>query len=239
MKPDNLTAHSAESYDREIAATIPFYETLHAETLDLVRAARPDVRLWLDTGCGTGRLVERALAAFPTARFVLADPSEAMLARARQRLAGERNERSERSEQREGRVTILPAAGTGDLSPRLTHHPDVITAILAHHYLDVAGRQQALRFCHDLLPEGGLFVTVETIEPATKHGVHLGLVRWRRFQLEQGRSPEAVEAHLARYGTKLLPISLEAHLALLKGAGFRVVEPFWLSVLHAGFYALR
>jgi tRNA (cmo5U34)-methyltransferase len=225
VKPDNLTAHSAETYDREIAATIPFYETIHAETLDLVRAAHPEVRLWLDTGCGTGRLVERALPSFPTTRFLLADPSEAMLARARERLAGQE------------RVTFLPPAAT----EHLTHarRPDVITAILAHHYLSVAARQQALRICHDLLAEGGLFVTAEIIEPATKEGVHLGLVRWRRFQLEHGRSAEAIESHLSRFGTKVFPISLEAHVALLKGAGFRVVEPFWLSVMQAGFYALR
>jgi tRNA (cmo5U34)-methyltransferase len=227
VKPDNTTAHSAETYDREIAQTIPFYETIHAETLGLVHAAHPDVRLWLDTGCGTGRLVERALPAFPTTRFVLADPSEAMLARARERLVGQE------------RATLLPAAGTADLTPRLARRPDVITAVLAHHYLDVPARQQAVRVCHDLLAEGGLFVTVEIIEPATKEGIHLGLVRWRRFQLDHGRSAEAVEAHIARYGTKVLPISLEAHIALLRGAGFRVVEPFWLSVMQAGFYALR
>jgi hypothetical protein len=35
----------------------------------------------LDTGCGTGYLVELALPVFPQTRFILADPAQAMLER--------------------------------------------------------------------------------------------------------------------------------------------------------------
>jgi len=43
---------------------------------------------WLDTGCGTGNLVELALKAFPDTRFILADPTEKMLHAAVARLKG-------------------------------------------------------------------------------------------------------------------------------------------------------
>jgi len=76
---DNSTPHKAAEYDGEIRRTIPFYHLFHTETIDLVRTLLPDVSLWLDTGCGTGYLAEQALPLLPKARFLLADPSPAML----------------------------------------------------------------------------------------------------------------------------------------------------------------
>ena len=51
---------------------IPFYDTIQSETLDLVRFIAGEPARWVDTGAGTGALVERAMAAFPRTRFVLA-----------------------------------------------------------------------------------------------------------------------------------------------------------------------
>ena len=103
---DNATAHPAHQYDAEVRKVIPFYDAIQNETLDLVRSVAGEPALWVDTGAGTGALVERALAAFPRTRFVLADPSEAMLAQARLRLGGVNP----------NRVTVLPAVGSSGLS---------------------------------------------------------------------------------------------------------------------------
>ena len=118
---DNATAHPAHQYDAEVRKVIPFYDTIQSETLDLVRTVAGEPAQWVDTGAGTGALVERALAAFPRTRFVLADPSEAMLAQARLRLSGAKVER----------VTLLPAvdsAGLARVKPQL--HAQVVTAIM-------------------------------------------------------------------------------------------------------------
>ena len=61
---DNLTAHKASEYDQKVRQTIPFYDTIHAEVLRLVKLVKPEVKSWVDTGCGTGRLVEQALSRF-------------------------------------------------------------------------------------------------------------------------------------------------------------------------------
>jgi len=95
---DNATAHPAHQYDAGVRKVIPFYDTIRSETLDLVRTIAGEPALWVDTGAGTGALVELALAAFPRTQFVLADPSEAMLGQARLRLGGAKAER----------VTLLP-----------------------------------------------------------------------------------------------------------------------------------
>jgi tRNA (cmo5U34)-methyltransferase len=79
---DNATPHKAAEYDRSVRQTIPFYETIQSEVVDIVKTIRPDVNCWLDTGCGTGYLVEMAMSHFPRASFVLTDPAESMLKQA-------------------------------------------------------------------------------------------------------------------------------------------------------------
>jgi tRNA (cmo5U34)-methyltransferase len=227
---DNATPHGATEYDASVRKTIPFYETIQHEVVDLVRTVRPDVRCWLDTGCGTGFLVELALPQFPQTRFLAADPSPAMLAQARVRLAGAGD----------GRVRFLEPAGSAGLATGIgEERPQVITAVMCHHYLRLEGRREATRSCFDLLESGGLFVTFENVTPRTERGVEIGLERWRRCQLGMGRSEATVARHLTRFGTEYYPITVEDHLALLEETGFRTVELLWRSQMQAGFYATK
>lgn len=230
MTKDNSSAHPAAQYDEEVRRVIPFYDELHAETLDLVRSVAGEPAAWLDTGAGTGALVGRALPLFPRTRFLLADPAEAMLAVARRRFAGIAAER----------VGLLPPTGSAGLpaaAPGL--HVQAVTAIMCHHYLEAEARRAAVRGCFEMLAPGGVLVVFENVEAESARGRELGLRRWREFQLRQGRSPEAVDRHLARFGTELKPVSIAAHLALLREAGFAVAEVLWRAHLQAGFYAVK
>jgi tRNA (cmo5U34)-methyltransferase len=228
MKPqnDNTTPHRSDEYDAKVRQTIPLYDSLHRETIDLVRTLRPAMSLWLDTGCGTGNLAELALPAFPRCTFLLADPSDSMLALARKKL-----------EPCGDRVVFLGPADTGSVRTDLS--PDVITAIQAHHYLDGQGRERATARCRELLKEGGLYVTFENTRPETGEGVRLGLERWKRFLVDGGRSVAEAEAHAKRFGTEYFPITVNEHVSLLKQTGFRTVELFWFSYMQAGFYAIK
>ncbi len=126
--PDNATPHPAVAYDAGVRLTIPYYDAIHEEVLSFIEALPERPRTWLDTGCGTGSLIARALPRFPETRFVVADPSPAMLAVARQRLS-------------EPRVAVLPPCGTSDLPAGCF---DVVTAIQCHHYLDRSERRAAV-----------------------------------------------------------------------------------------------
>ncbi|MBN1316687.1 MAG: class I SAM-dependent methyltransferase [Anaerolineales bacterium] len=229
MTNDNTTPHKSGSYDRDVRQTIPFYETMQFETVDLVRRVSPDAPCWLDTGCGTGFLVEIALPLFPNTEFILADPSAAMLDQAKRRL-----------EKWKSRVRVLEPVESQDLETILDEaKPAIVTVIQSHHYLIPQERRQATQACFNILPAGGLFVTLENIMPASPDGVKIGLERWKHFQLAQGRSPSTVESHLQRFNTKYFPITVDEHLALYKEAGFRVVELFWYAHVQAGFYAIK
>lgn len=226
----NSTPHSTADYDTRVRVTIPYYDAIQWEAIELVLSARPDPACWLDTGCGTGYLAEQALPLFPGTRFLLADPSEEMIHAAQERLAGQVSER----------VTFLAPAGTQDLLlPEPEMKVQVVTAIMCHHYLDTAGREKAVRFCSDVLEKGGLFVVFENIDFGSEDANRLALDRWVRHQTTHGATHSDAKAHRARFKTRYFPLKVEEHLRLLRNAGFRTVELFWLSVMQAGFYGIK
>lgn len=227
---DNLTAHSASDYDQNVRQTIPFYDTIHAEVLRLVKIIKPEAKCWVDTGCGTGRLVRQALTCFPATQFILADPSEAMLGQARGRFSTEESIR----------LKILPPMASADLASHIGESTtDVLTAIQCHHYLQREERIAALHACYQVLNPSGLLVTFENIAPRTPEGVRFGLAGWKSFLIEHGRTEQEAMQHLARCGREFLPITAEEHFAALTRAGFSAVELFWYSQMQAGFYAVR
>lgn len=227
---DNSTPYNASVYDEHVRSTIPFYEVIHRETIDLVKTAKPDVGCWLDAGCGTGYLVEMALPLFPETRFILADPSEGMLQEAVKRLQGTSGER----------VEFLPPVPNEQLAAwGESLKPQVVTSVLCHHYLQPAQRREAVQACYRILEDGGVFITFENFDPGTTVGTRIALERWKRFQIEQGRSVSAVGEHKLRFKTKYFPITISEHIDLLRSVGFLAAEIFWVSQMQAGFYAIK
>jgi len=227
---DNLSAHNASDYDQQVRRTIPFYDLIHKEIIRLVKTVQPNGSAWVETGCGTGFFAQQALAAFPHARFILADPAEAMLVQARARLTGIAPDR----------LTILPATGSAGLNSHIKPGTvDVVTAIQCHHYLQPDGRREAVQACFDLLAQGALFVTFENAAFRTTEGTRIALKRWKAFQMEEGRPEQDADMQLTRYGTRFFPITVNQQLELLTQTGFRVAELFWLAQLQSGFYGIK
>jgi tRNA (cmo5U34)-methyltransferase len=226
QKRDNATPHSAITYDAHVRQTIPYYDHFHQETVNLIKAIHHTPKQWLDTGCGTGTLVQKAATEFPDTQFVLADPSTQMLKNAKKKLAKTPN------------ITFLEPAPTEKLSlPKASF--DVVTAIQSHHYLHPNEHAQATSVCFNLLAPNGVFVTFENIRPLTQRGVEVGKENWKQFQLASGRDPKTVEEHLKRFGTEYHPLTVNEHLSELRHAGFSVVELLWYSVMQAGFYSVK
>jgi tRNA (cmo5U34)-methyltransferase len=228
-KSDNATPHRAAEYDVNVRKTIPYYETIHQEVIDLIKTVKPDAGVWLDTGCGTGFTVEQAYPHFSHVHFIICDPALKMLEEARKRLKNIPNER----------LTILEPIGTQELENKIKSKVDVITAIQSHLYLQRDERKKATENCFKLLNKSGIYVTTENIHPFTERGVETGLTRWTDFQLQAGRSKEEVEEHAQRFNKKYFPITVEEHLQLLRDTGFKTVELFWYAQMQAGFYAIK
>ena len=230
-QPDNTTPHKASDYNRNIRDTIPFYDYFLNEAIDLVRTLKPSVKLWLDTGCGTGTLIRKAYPYFPSTRFIIADPSENMLNQARKLL---------------GKIPgsclqILDPIGTENLLTRAAQIQklDVITAVQSHHYMMKNTRVIATQTCVELLDKGGVYITFENIRPGSEQGITLGLDRWARYQLSRGKTEQTVNEHRQRFDRAYFPITIDDHLQLLSNCGFTTCELFWYSYMQAGFYAIK
>ena len=224
---DNKTPHKSSEYDCKVRKTIPFYEFFHEETINLIKTIKPNVKKWLDTGCGTGFLIEKAAAVFKDCKFILSDPSSEMLMRAKKRLQDCKN------------VEYLDPIETENMKLVRQKEYDVITAIQTHHYLNREDRMKATENCYRLLKDNGIYVTFENIRPENDGVLDFQLDRWMNFQLLKGRSKRAVAEHRKRFGVKYFPIRVSEHLELLNSVGFRIVEIFWLSYLQAGFFCIK
>lgn len=224
-KSDNLSSHLSSEYDSQIANTIPYYNFFHQEILNLVESMNIKPDIWLDTGCGTGNLVEKAMQKFPDTVFILSDPSIEMLDKAKEKLINC------------NKIKFLEPTPSQDIF--LLNPADVITAIQSHHYLSEDERYKAVKSCYDNLNENGVYVAFENICPLTEKGTEIGKEYWKKFQILNGKTVKDAENHIKRFGVEYFPITVEEHLSLLRKVGFSVVEIFWYSYMQAGFYCIK
>jgi len=224
---DNTTPYKSDDYDANVVNTLPYYESYHKETINLIKSMEFEPEIWLDTGCGTGTLVKKAMKEFKNTKFLLLDPSEGMLKQAQKKLSSNKNHE----------IEFLRPSPTQDLI--LEEKPDVITAILCHHYLSRKDREKAVNVCYKILKDDGVFITFENIRPLTEKGIEVGKKYWENFQLSSGRNPEEIEEHLKRFDQEYFPITVEEHLKLLRDAGFSSVELLWFAYMQAGFYCIK
>lgn len=221
---DNTSSHPASLYDKNITSTIPYYQEIQEEIVAFIDSFDMKPVSWLDTGCGTGTLVSRALCRFPDTTFTIADQSAEMLKQAEIKLSHDR-------------VRILGQCNTEDLETGTRY--DVITAIQCHHYLDLETRKMAVEKCFSLLKPGGLYITSENIRPLSRAGEYNGLRYWGKFQERAGKNCEEVKAHLARFDKEYHPITVPEHLDLYRAAGFETVDILWYSYMQCAFYAIK
>ncbi len=172
---DNSSSHSSEVYDLQITDTIPYYESFHDETLNMVKTILNEPKIWLDTGCGTGTLVEKAIKYFNNTNFILVDPSVEMLNLARSKLLKQPSEK----------IKFLEPMETCEISFDNDLKPDVITAIQAHHYMSREERFKTTKNCYNLLNDNGVYITFENIRPATPEGVEIGKHYVENFQISK------------------------------------------------------
>lgn len=220
---DNKSAYNAGIYDDKIINVLPYYQEYHGQIIDLVRNMGVHDPDWLDTGCGTGTLARRVLEERNDVKFTLCDPSENMLAEAKEKLAGK--------DIRFFRLSSQQMMFEAEF--------DVVTAVQSHHYLQPAERKDAVSKCYRALRENGVFIAFENIRMSTDDGDAITLKRWAQFLREHGNSAEDVQMHIDRRGTEVFPITIEAHINLLRECGFRSVDLLWSSYLQAGFWALK
>ena len=221
---DNTSAFSSGEYDTKIQQTLPFYEDYYTQTIDLIKAVYSTPLKWLDVGSGTGKMGNVVLDSdIDLTRFVFCDSSEEMI-----RLSKERFQSS-----------VIEFYHCDIRNLPFENEFDVITAIQVFHYLKGTDRETALKRCYEALKENGILISFENYAPFTNTGEIIGLERWKRYQIEQGKTTEEAQKHIERYGKDYFPITLDENRKLMRDCGFTTVELLWLSNMQAGVWGMK
>lgn len=220
---DNLSAYSSNDYDNRVNSVLPYYQEFHFQILDLVKVLNKDKIRWLDTGCGTGNLTQKALEYFDNIEFTLCDPSENMLKTAENKL-GHKN---------------IQYFNIDSQHLDFDNEFDIVTAVQSHHYLDMESRKTAAKHCYQALKQSGIYITFENIALSTPQSDVIGIERWKRFLASNGKTTEEIKSHVSRRGTEVFPITVEQHIKLLRECGFRSVDILWASYMQAGLFAIK
>ena len=215
---------SPEEYDARIRATIPRYDGLLADALDVAVHSGVDVKYWVDVGAGTGNMAIMAMARFPKAKFTLLDISSDMLSVAKIKAGEDRT---------------AYVHGSSDKMNIADQSADVVSCIQSNHYYDEGGHAKVLEECYRILRPGGLIIVSENVATRTETGYGILRSRLKSYLTDKGRSDNAAEGYLDRYGTEFHPHTAEQHIKLMEDAGFTDVEIFFYNYGQIGLYGFR
>ena len=216
-------AFSPEKYDKDIVATLPYYEEYFKQIIDIVHTAFHIPIAWLDIGCGTGKMADMAIRKLQVKSMVCCDNSPQMLKIAKAYVCSSRVDFVETSIQK--------------LEYRSEF--EVITAILVTHYLEYQDRIVSIQNCYNALKKNGLFFTVENFAPNDDTVKRLYLERWKNYQCQNGRGEDECQSHIRRYNREYFPITIMEQIRVLQKCGFRNVEIFWCSYMQVGILGIK
>ena len=151
----------ARRYLTGVRGGVPLADEQLRLLLRLAEAAQPEVRSFLDLGCGDGVLGRALLGRWPSARAVFLDFSEPMLAAARQNL---------------GAATVchfVPQdyGEQGWTASLANHRPfDVVVSGFSIHHQPDHKKRVIYRDIFELLWPGGIFLNLEHVASASAWG---------------------------------------------------------------------
>ena len=179
---DNISAFNTMEYNTKIKQTLPYYDEFYKQVIELVKTFHSGAVRWLDVGCGTGKMGSVAFENVALEKFVFSDCSEKMIKIVKERFDFENTE------------FVVCDAKELDY----VNEFDVITAIQVNHYMNETSRKAALMKYYAALKNNGLFISFENFAPFTDLGKSIYLERWKRYQLEQGKTVSEIQILLYR-----------------------------------------
>ena len=215
----------ASRFAAERAAIVPESRTQIDVLLHVLRTPARPIASVVDLGCGDGVLLEAVLSAFPDARGVGFDYSEAMRERATIRLAA-----------CGGRARVLAAdLRREDWSATLEGPVDVVVSGFAIHHLPDPRKRALFGEIFDRLAPGGTFLDLEHVASATPAVAAMSDEAMVRFQIAtRAAAGEDVDAAAVRAAFHARPdkadnllAPIEHQCGWLREVGFGDVDVFW------------
>lgn len=208
MRPSAAIAafdKSASAYDSLREALIPCYTDFYGNVIELIGyetgSASPKI---LDLGAGTGLLSSHIKRRWPDASLHLIDGSEAMLAQAAQRFAGDAKVSFEIAD-----LNDVALAGPFDF---------VVSAVAIHHLSDPEKRALFKRI-HSCLRDGGVFINAEQVVSPSPERNQRYVDIWQAQAKARGATQSDLEAAAIRMAHDRCA-TVEDQLLWLREAGF-------------------
>lgn len=219
----------AEVFDDMIRRSVPLYEEIQRMTVEVaVRFAQPRSRVY-DLGCATGTTLSLLIAAIhlPGVQFIGVDNSDAMLSKAKDRLADAIS----------GRNVVLRQA---DLNEMREFSPaSVIILNWTLQFVQPSNRTRLLRSIYAGLQDGGCLVIVEKILPNDSFLSELYIEFHHAFKRRNGYSDLEIAQKRESLEQVLVPLRIEDNIALLRQTGFSVIDVFFRWYNFAGLIAIK
>jgi tRNA (cmo5U34)-methyltransferase len=198
----------AKGYDERVRRHIPGYEILHALSETILAAELPEKAAVLVAGVGTGMEILDWAPKHPGWRFVAVDPSEAMIAVAREKVS---------AASLSARVQLK--AGTVDTLPEGPY--DAATLLLVLHFLPDNGEKEEIlsAIAHRLKPGAPFVMATMFGDPETTRHKRL-IALTQSWAITRGMDPAKAAELCNPARTDLHIVPEERVKNLLRYAGF-------------------
>lgn len=211
---DRENAIPATEYENLARKFIPGYDGLYSLAEVLLSEELADEAKILVVGAGGGKELLTFGKAFPKAKLFGVDPSEKMLAVAKELI--ENSNLNFQVELLNGVVTDV----------RETDF-DAATAVLVMHFLPEDEKTEFLKAIYQRLEVGGKFIIADVCFDKKSEDFEWLLKNYKRHAGLKGVSPEITEQAVKTVTENVFSISPEREIELLKEAGFTNIRSFF------------
>ena len=217
----------ARCYDERFGKVGAINDNLHL-LIRLILAGLPaDARI-LCAGVGTGTEIVRLAEVFPGWTFTGVDPSAAMLAVCRERLA---------AAGLAARCTLVQGY-VADL-PRAPRYDAVLCLLVTHFIRDPAQRQALFGDMAARLESGGYLINADISEDLASPGAGPMIAQWQAMHAHAGAPPEKLD-DIPRQLREDLAVAPPAVMEdYLRAAGFPVPVPFFQSLMIRAWFSRK
>ena len=215
-------------FDDMVSRSVPFYEEMQRMTCELARDfAKPYSQLY-DIGCSTATtLLTLNETIDPTVKFIGIDNSEAMIAKAHDKIKASSVTRD---------VDLISA----DLHQGLKiDNASVVTLLLTLQFVRPLYRERIMKNIFDGLNEQGCLIMIEKLTSEETTFNRLFIDHYYDFKRRNGYSDTEITQKREALENVLIPYRLDENIELLKWAGFRQIEVFFRWYNFCGIIAVK
>lgn len=219
-------ASVTDVFDDMLVRSIPQYGEMRRLVTSIGRRYVRQHLDVLDLGCSRGDALAPFVDTFGgyARAFVGVEVSDPMLAAAKERFRGRDD------------VRIMPCDLRRDFPVCV---PALVLGVLTLQFVPIEHRQRLVRNVFEALYPGGAFIVVEKVLGARAESDELLVSEYLALKEQNGYSPEEIARKRLALEGVLVPVTSEWNEAMLRGAGFGVVECFWRWCNFAAWLAVK